>query len=49
MSRPHEFPLVLTQAMQIITVMYLLVAIVGYGVYGHLTVSPILLNLSSGK
>ena len=48
MSKPLLFPRVLSKAMAIITLMYLLVAVVGYGTYGNLTESPILHNLPVG-
>ncbi|KAI8929207.1 transmembrane amino acid transporter protein-domain-containing protein [Entophlyctis helioformis] len=48
MANPQAFPLVLSRAMSIITVMYMLTGAVAYGTYGDLTLSPILSNLPQG-
>ncbi|KAJ3413865.1 Tetratricopeptide repeat protein 25 [Chytridiales sp. JEL 0842] len=48
MSNPSQFPLVLTISMTVISLMYLVTAVVGYAAYGNTTVSPILNNLPAG-
>ncbi|KAJ3330746.1 hypothetical protein HDU76_004961 [Blyttiomyces sp. JEL0837] len=48
MRDPSKFPLVLSLSMGIISLMYLVTAVVGYAAYGDKTVSPILNNLPAG-
>jgi amino acid permease len=48
MAKKQDFGKVLTLSTMGITIMYLLVGIVGYYVYGNLSVSPILFNLPNG-
>eukprot|EP00842_Homolaphlyctis_polyrhiza_P003428 jgi/Hompol1/4086/HPOL_003498-RA len=48
MATPKAFPMVLSRAMTIITVMYILTAVVAYSTFGDLTLSPILSNLPQG-
>ncbi|KAJ3201735.1 hypothetical protein HDU82_007899 [Entophlyctis luteolus] len=48
MAEPHKFRMVLSLSMVIISVMYLITAILGYAAYGNLTESPILNNLPKG-
>ncbi|KAI8616794.1 transmembrane amino acid transporter protein-domain-containing protein [Chytriomyces sp. MP71] len=48
MAHPQQFPLVLSMSMIIISIMYLVTAILGYASYGNLTDSPILNNLPPG-
>ena len=48
MANPSAFPKVLSVAMAVITVMYLVTSVTAYGVYGDATLSPILLNLPKG-
>ncbi|KAJ3249123.1 hypothetical protein HDU78_007085 [Chytriomyces hyalinus] len=48
MANPQQFSTVLSMSMVIISVMYLVTAILGYGAYGNLTTSPILNNLPAG-
>ncbi|KAI9333564.1 transmembrane amino acid transporter protein-domain-containing protein [Obelidium mucronatum] len=48
MAEPKKFHLVLSLSMVIISVMYLVTAILGYAAYGNLTDSPILNNLPKG-
>ncbi|KAK9721720.1 hypothetical protein K7432_003225 [Basidiobolus ranarum] len=48
MRNPRAWPKVLFSAMATCCVMYIVIGVVGYRVYGNLTVSPILLNLPTG-
>ncbi|KAJ3113317.1 hypothetical protein HK100_002023, partial [Physocladia obscura] len=48
MAEPKKFHLVLSLSMVVISVMYLITAILGYAAYGNLTDSPILNNLPKG-
>ncbi|KAJ1651883.1 hypothetical protein IWQ61_007655 [Dispira simplex] len=48
MKNPQSWPRVITVSMFSITIMYLLMSICGYAVYGNTTVSPILSNLPAG-
>lgn len=48
MKNPRQFPSVLKKAMGVITVMYLMSAVVGYLTYGDTVESPILGNLPPG-
>ncbi|KAJ3025793.1 UNVERIFIED_CONTAM: hypothetical protein HDU68_006669 [Siphonaria sp. JEL0065] len=48
MADPQQFHTVLSLSMVIISVMYLVTAILGYAAYGNLTDSPILNNLPKG-
>lgn len=45
MAQPEQFHSALSISMILVTLMYLPTAVVGYLVYGNLTVSPILENL----
>ena len=49
MRHPDQFPAVLRRAMGVITVMYLMSAIVGYTTYGNTVMSPVLENLPTGN
>ncbi|KAJ3104819.1 hypothetical protein HK100_003999 [Physocladia obscura] len=48
MADPKKFHVVLSISMVVISVMYLITAILGYAAYGNLTDSPILNNLPKG-
>ncbi|KAJ3131401.1 hypothetical protein HK100_006395 [Physocladia obscura] len=48
MAEPKKFRIVLSLSMTIISVMYLVTAIIGYAAYGNTTDSPILNNLPPG-
>ncbi|KAI9348790.1 transmembrane amino acid transporter protein-domain-containing protein [Zopfochytrium polystomum] len=48
MKDPQKFPRVLAISMSVISLMYIITAVVGYAAYGNATVSPILNNLPAG-
>jgi amino acid permease len=48
MAKKEKFPNVLKYSIVLITIMYLVVGIIGYFVYGDLSISPVLFNLSGG-